>query len=326
MSASSNLKPNGCNFKTVIQALEESIRRNLSSGLLLSGGLDTALLAYIASKWSRPSCITVALRGAPAPDIEYASLVANRLELNHYVHYFNSDELDESIQAVIMILKTFDPMEIRNSAAVYIGLKVAKHQGLSTVMTGDGCDELFAGYSFLFGLTKEQLETALRKMSSIMRFSSVPLAQCLGIQVRLPFLEPEFRAFAEGLDAGLKVRSEGGQVWGKWVLRKAFEGVLPPELLWRVKAPIEVGTGTKVLPSLMDSRISDLEFAKEKTRYLAADRVVIRSKEHLFYYKIYRGAVGVPGAGDGSTRVCPDCGSSIEEEVSFCRICGAYPV
>ena len=326
MSASSTLEPTDFNFRTVTQALEESVRRNLSDGLLLSGGLDTSLLAYIASKWSEPSCITVALCGAPAPDIEYASLVANRLALNHYVHYFDNDELDEGIRAVITILKTFDPMEVRNSAAAYIGLKVAKDRGLSTVMTGDGCDELFAGYSFLFGLTKEELEAALSKMSSIMRFSSVPLAQHLGIQVRLPFLEPEFRAFAEGLDVGLKVRSERDQVWGKWVLRKAFEGILPPELLWRVKAPIEVGTGTTVLPLLMNSRISDLEFAKEKTRYLNEDKVLIRDKEHLFYYRIYRGVAGVPGARNGGTRVCPDCGSSIEEGVSFCRICGAYPI
>ena len=57
----------------------------------------------------------------------------------------------------IKVLKSFDPMEIRNSAAAYVALKVARDRGLKTVMTGDAGDELFAGYSFFFDLTKEQL-------------------------------------------------------------------------------------------------------------------------------------------------------------------------
>ena len=326
MSKSNTLDPSCTDYGTVIQALEESVRRNLADGILLSGGLDTALLAYLASKWVRPSCITVALRGAPSPDVEYASLVANQLELNHNIHYFDNEELDESIRAVITIMKTFDPMEVRNSAAIYVALKVARDHGITTAMTGDGCDELFGGYSFLFGLTKEQLEIALSKIWSTMRFSSVPIAEHLGLEVKLPFLDPQFKTFATGLDTGLKVRYEKDQVWGKWVLRKAFVGILPSELLWRVKAPIEVGTGTTILPSLMDSRISDLEFAEEKTSYLNEDKVAIRSKEHLFYYRIYRRLVGVPCAKDGSVKICPDCGSNVEEKSSFCRTCGAYPI
>ena len=326
MSQANTIDQPGSVYGAIIRALEESVRRNLSDGLLLSGGLDTVLLAYIAVKWVKPNCVTVAFRGAPTPDVEYANMVAHNLELNHYVHYFDNDELEEAIRAVIMVLKTFDPMEIRNSAAAYIALKVAKDQGIKTVMTGDGSDELFGGYSFFFGLTREQLKAALVKMWSNMRFSSVPLAESIGLQVKLPFLDNEFRAFAEALDAGLMVRHERGQVWGKWVLRKAFEGIVPPKLLWRVKAPLEVGSGTTILPSVMDARISDLEYAEEKARYLAEDRVTIRSKEHLFYYRIYRKLIGVPCADDSGRKTCPDCGVNVEEESSFCRICGAYPI
>ncbi len=326
MSAFSRSESPAFDYGTVVQALEESVRRNLTDGLLLSGGLDTAILAYLASKWVKPSCITVALRGAPAPDVDYARLVAHRLELEHYVHYFGDEELDEGIWAVIRILKSFDPMEIRNSVAAYVALKVGKDQGLSTFMTGDGGDELFGGYSFLFGLTKEQLDTALKNLWANMRFSSIYMAGALGLEVRLPFLDPQFKAFAMGLDVGLKVRSEGGRVWGKWVLRKAFENIVPQEFLWRVKAPIEVGTGTTILPSLFDSRVSDLEFNEKKMKYLNKDRVVIRSKEHLFYYEIYREVIGVPYKVDSSAKSCPDCGVNVEEGASFCRTCGAYPV
>ncbi len=314
------------NYGTVVQTLEESVRRNLTDGLLLSGGLDTSILAYLTSRWSKPSCITVALHGAPAPDVDYAKLVASRLKLRHYVHYFGDEELDEGIQAVIGIMKSFDPMEIRNSAAIYVALKAGRDQGMSTIMTGDGCDELFGGYSFLFGLTKEQLDIALKKLWVNMGFSSIYLAEALGVEVRLPYLDPQFKAFATDLDVGLKVKSERGQVWGKWILRKAFENIMPQEIVWRVKAPIEVGTGTTVLPSLFDSRISDLEFSEKKMRYLNEDRVVIRSKEHLFYYEIYRSVIGVPYARVSNAKTCPDCGSNVEEGTSFCRTCGAYPI
>jgi len=314
------------NYGTVIQALKESVKRNLSDGLLLSGGLDTALLAYLASKWNKPSCITVALSGAPAPDIDYAKLIAKRLELSHYIHYFDDEVLDEAVRAVIRIRKTFDPMEVRNSAAIYVALKISRDRGLSTIMTGDGCDELFGGYSFLFGLTKEQLDVALRKMWTKMSFSSEYIAEDLGIAIRLPYLDPQFKTFATGLDVGLKIRREKGEVWGKWILRKAFENIVPKEILWRVKAPIEVGTGTTILPALFGLKISDFNFNQKKKKYFEEDRVVIRSKEHLHYYEIYKDLIGIPHAMASGVNACPYCSADIEKEASFCRTCGAYPV
>ena len=320
------MKSTAFNYGTIVKALEESVKRNLSDGLLLSGGLDTTILAYLASKWSQPSCITVALRGAPTPDVDHAKLVASRLGLSHYVHYFGDEELEDGLRDVIRIMKSFDPMGIRNDVAIYVALKAGRGRGISTFMTGDGGDELFGGYHFLFGLTGEQLEAALKKIWANMRFSSTYLAEDLGVEVRLPFLDPQFKALAMNLDAGLKVKSEGGEVWGKWILRKAFENIIPREMAWRVKAPIEVGSGTTTLPSLFDSRISDSEFSRKKKRYLDQDRVVIRNKEHLFYYEIYRSVIGVPYAGVGKAKSCPDCGASVDEGSTFCRTCGAYPI
>ena len=320
------MKEHSFDFEAVAQELAESVKRNLSDGLLLSGGLDTAILAYLCARWAKPGCVTVALRGAPAPDVEYAELVANDLKLRHYIHYFGDNELDEGIRAVIRILKSFDPMEIRNSAAVYIGLKAGRDHGMSAIMTGDACDELFGGYSFLFGLTREQLDTALKRLWANMRFSSIYLAQALGIEARLPFLDPQFKSLAMDMDVELKVREEGGQVWGKWVLRRAFENIMPREIAWRHKAPVEVGSGTTILPSVFNSRISDFEFNEKKQRYLNKDEVIIRSKEHLYYYEIYRSVIGVPHANDENARTCPECGVNVEEGVSFCRTCGAYPI
>lgn len=326
MLSFNTLEPSASDYGTVVQVLEESVRRNLTDGMLLSGGLDTTILAYLAAKWVKPNCITVALRNAPAPDVDYAKMVASRLGLEHYIHYIDSDEMDDGIRATIRIMKSFDPMEIRNSATIYIALKVGKERGISAFITGDGGDELFAGYRFFFGLTREKLDIALKKMWSFMRFSSIDLAKDLGVEVKHPYLDPQFKAFAISLDVGLKMRNEKGQVWGKWILRKAFENIVPPEIAWRVKAPIEVGSGTTIMPSLFAARISDLEFSQKKKKYFDDDGIVIRDKERLFYYEIYRSEFGKPHTEDNSAKACPDCGSNVKEGTAFCRICGAYPV
>ena len=114
------------------------------------------------------------------------------------------------------------------------------------------------------------------------------------------------------LDSGLKVKKENGQFFGKWILRKAFEKSLSPEIVWRVKAPLEVGTGTTTLPSLFDSRISDSEFNLKKAKYLKDDNVNLRSKEQLHNYEIYRKIFGVPGSITDGGRKCPDCRANVK--------------
>ena len=313
-------------MKSLVEVLSASVRRHPADGLLLSGGLDTSVLAALASQRRKPYCLTVALKGAPAPDIEYAKKIAETFNLRHEIIYFGEQELENSLRATIQILGSFDPMEVRNSTACYIGLKAAKDRGLASVMTGDGGDELLAGYSFFFDLKREQLSAELSKMWANMSFSSIPLGHDLGIAVALPFLDTEFIAFAKRLDPALLVNIRNGKPYGKWILRKAFESTLSPEVVWRVKAPLEVGTGTTTLPSYYDSGIANSEFAEKKARFLAEDRVKLRSKEHLHYYEIYRSTRGIPHLKSVSGRSCPECGSNVKENFSYCRVCGAYPI
>jgi asparagine synthase (glutamine-hydrolysing) len=302
--------------------LDLSVRRNLAEGILLSGGLDTSIIASIASKYTSLKAFTVAFKEAPAPDIGYASIVARNLGLKHFVYYFGERELYESIHQTIDILKTFDPMEVRNSAAIYIALRRAREEGVSTVLTGDGADEIFAGYSFFFNLDKIRLKLELERIQEAMFFSSIPLARNLSMEARLPYLDPDLRSFAAEIPPEYKVREERGAIWGKWILRKAYEETLPEEIVWRIKTPIEFGTGTTILPELFNRKISDEEFEKKKKEYLERDRVTIQNKEQLFYYEIYRNIIGVPRP-PKEGRACPYCNSAIGERATYCRTCGA---
>jgi len=306
--------------------LHAAVEKNLGAGLLLSGGLDTSIVASIAAKVASPRAFTVAFREVDAPDLKYAERVAKYLGLRHNVHRFNREELFDALTDCIKVMRTFDPVEIRNDVAIYIALRFARENGIESIMTGDGCDELFAGYSFFLDYEEDGLKLELEKMQNEMRFASVVLAAHLGMSAKLPFLDSDVKSFAIKLDPQYLVSFEKGQKWGKWLVRKAFEGILPEEVVWREKTPIEYGTGTTVLPSIFDREISQEEFGLEKIRLLKDDGVAVQSKEQLFYYRIYRSVIGVPYMANIGGRRCPRCNSNVSQEASYCRTCGAYPI
>jgi asparagine synthase (glutamine-hydrolysing) len=163
-------------------------------------------------------------------------------------------------------------------------------------------------------------------MWGIMAFSATTLGNNLGIDVKQPYLDSEVQKFAMNLDPRYYVQKERGEVWGKWILRKAYEDVLPPEVRWRDKNPIEVGSGTTILPKYLANKISDLEFESKKKKILENDNVKIRDKEQLIYYEAYREAVGVPYPKDPDAKTCPQCNSNVEENAVVCKTCGAYPI
>lgn len=306
--------------------LEASVKKNIAEGMLLSGGLDTSIIAKIASKYRKLKAFTVSFEEAPSPDIEYAKQIAEKFNLEHTIHNLRMEKLYHELPTTIRVMNSFDPMEIRNTVVILVGLEAAKEAGINAILTGDGADELFAGYSFLFNYSKKELERELQKMWKNMRFSSIAIAKYLNMEVKLPYLDEDFQPFAKQIDPQLKVHKENNGVIGKWILRKAFEGALPQNIVWRVKTPIEQGSGTAYLPQLFDELISDTEFEEKKQKILREDHVEIRDKEHLTYYEIYRSEIGVPSATNPEGKTCPKCNSNVPTEATYCRTCGAYPI
>ena len=309
--------------------IDKVVKKSLANGILFSGGLDTSVIAFVASKYSSLKAFTVAFENAPALDLEYSKTMANLLKMDHKIHFFGEEEMFPAIREVVKTLKVFDPMEVRNSVAIFVGLTTAKENGIKGVMTGDGLDELFAGYSWLFNLSESKLISSLSNMWRTMRFSSIPLARSLGMEAKTPFLDQEFKSFAMSVDPKLKIRSERGKSWGKWIIRKSYEVLLPDEIVWRAKDPIEYGSGTTVFPKFFGEKISDGHFQKKAKEYLEKDKVSIRDKEQLFYYEIFRSLFGTPIKifSKAKGKLCPYCKAKGGDEKSkFCRICGAYPI
>ncbi len=303
-----------------MQVLIDEIRKRLTrvvdesgaEGFLLSGGLDSSILAALAPG---VSAFTVTL--APyGEDGEYAKILSRTLQINWYHRMISINEAVHSIPAVIGILKSFDPA-IPNDIATYFGLKLAKEKGAKRVMTGDGSDELFAGYSFMFDLP--DLESYIRRLKDKICFSSNILGRRLGVEIKQPYLSHEIIELALETPKDLKIKVEGEKKWGKWILRKAFEDVLPPKIIWQDKRPLEYGSGTRRLRRIISEKISDEEFEEKRRLY----PVRFMSKEHLFYYQVYRKVVGVIPAPEKGDAACAGCGAGIEKKANHCRICGA---
>ena len=302
---------------------EDAARRNLADCVLLSGGLDTSIVTLNARKYSTLAGITVCL--GQAPDEKFARIIAEKFSLEHTIVRIDERDAEAAIQDVVKIMHSFDPMEIRNDATIMIGLRQAKDLGFRSVLTGDAGDELFAGYSFLFSKEREELEQDLADLWEIMRFASVRLAASLGMNARLPFLDPALKEFAMKIPVELKIREEQGIVYGKWILRKAFEQVLPSEIVWRTKMPIEQGSGTTLLTKHFESKISDDKFSAMRKFCLEREGVKLTDKEHLAYYEVFRNIFGSPRGMSEGSKLCVGCGSRLGEKVSYCRTCGAYP-
>lgn len=288
----------------------KATERNLAHGLFLSGGLDTAILASLVPGLK---AFTIRLE-SHGDDPKYAEVVARQFNMEHHQIVVNIDQALSAIPEVIRILKTFDPA-IPNDLAIYFALKFAKDKGIKSIMTGDGGDELFAGYSYMFNLN---LDDYIPKIVREMHFSSNELGKSLGIEIKQPYLDKEFIKFSLKVPQDLKVKAENGKVWGKWILRKTFEGDLPYEVIWQDKRPIEYGSGFTKLRKVIESRISDRKFKEKKKGY----GVRFINKEHLFYFEVYRSIFGDIPPPMGGEKKCPGCGAGMNKDALHCRVCG----
>jgi asparagine synthase (glutamine-hydrolysing) len=307
--------------------VHDIVKRNMADGFLFSAGTDTQIIAYEAVKYNPDiPCLTLAFKHGQPKDTEYVKKMVELLHLKHETYQFGKEDVMKFYPKVVEALKKFDPMEIRNSLPVYIGLTLLKPKGIKTVFTGDALDELF-GYPWQFHLSEEEFAVKQQEMWAEMGFSSFPMAESMGMQIKAPYRDPEFMEWAQKLPIKFKINMYNGVKYSKWILRKAYEDVIPQDIIWRPKAPLEAGTGTETLRTYFNDTFTDAEFAEKKAAIKAEDDVEIQDKEQLLYYEHFRKVFGKPKDlyTKGSVE-CPKCHSRMDTKIQFCKICGAYPI
>lgn len=298
-------------FKTLRYLLSEAIRRFSYEGLLFSGGLDTSVIAVLNPKIE---AVTISLEGA-AEDVYYSKLLARKFGLKHTHYTVDVEEALLAIPEVIRILRSFDPA-IPNDLAVFFGLKKAKELGINSIATGDASDELFGGYSFMKEIGN--LEAYIRRITKTINFSSNDICGFFGLKIVQPFADENVIDFALRLPRRMKIRKENGKIWGKWIVRKAFEDILPCEVVWQSKRPIEYGSGMTRLREIITKNISDDEFKEKQQVY----SVKFLNKEHLYYYEIFRKVIGAIPTPKHAEKPCSGCGAGLVLNAFHCKICG----
>ena len=306
-----------------MRILTNAVNECKSDWIALSGGLDSSILAHLR-KDQKPQTMTIITKDFLGTDLTFAQIIAKHLGLNLSLIQVSMEEVLDSINETIKILGNYNDIEIRNSIVPYIYLTTLKKKGVDSVITGDGADEVFAGYNFLLKKSDEEIGEELKRIKKIMHFPSKDIARSLNMKVETPFLNEELIKFSDDIEISKKINAKDGEKFGKWILRETFEKYLPNNITWREKSPMQDGSGTNNLTGLFNTIITDDIFTQKKTRILEEDGVYIRTKESLHYYECFRKSNSVKKS--NSENKCPDCNYEIEPNSKFCRMCGKFPI
>ncbi|MEZ5782411.1 MAG: asparagine synthase (glutamine-hydrolyzing) [Rhizobiaceae bacterium] len=229
-------------------------------GSFLSGGLDSSIMAAIAQRQlqhaGKPALKTFAVGTAGSPDLIAAREVAAHIGSNHSEYVFTADDIVKNLPHVIYHLESADIDLVRSAIPTLFASRLARRQ-VKAVLTGEGADELFAGYTYQHAYVDEpraladELTRLLGTMHNInlQRVDRISMAESL--EARTPFLDRDLIDFAQSIPVTLKLRrtdpngiESTGPTTEKWLLRKACADLLPSSLVWRKKAQFDEGSGT----------------------------------------------------------------------------------
>jgi asparagine synthase (glutamine-hydrolysing) len=275
---------------TLVTAVERCMVADVPIGTLLSGGLDSSIVTAIAARITQRQGYrlpTFSTGLADSEDLAAARQLASELGTEHYERIYTEDELIDWVPEVIGVLESFDPQLVHSSVPNLLVSKLASRH-VKVVLIGEGADELFAGYAH-YGEIENDDELHIALIETIEGLHAGGLqrvdrvAGVNGLEPRLPFLDVDLVELGLGLPARWKLAHEDRAE--KWLLRKAFEGWLPDELLWRRKAQFGEGTGARdVLREHYGALVGEEEFARERRRVDPP----LRTPEEVAYFRLFQ--------------------------------------
>jgi len=301
------VKDNQTSIEELREALDAAVHRQLMSdvpyGVLLSGGLDSSITSALAKKyadkriesgdtqeawWPQLHSFAIGLEGSP--DLEAARKVAAHLDTVHHEIKFTIQEGIDAIRDVVYQLETYDITTIRASTPMYLMARAIKAMGIKMVLSGEGSDEIFGGYLYFHKApsAEEFHKETVRKLDKLHQYDCLRANKSLaawGIEGRVPFLDKEFMDVAMRLNPQDKMID--GERMEKWVLRKAFEDMLPESVAWRQKEQFSDGVGYSwidTLKELVDGEVSDEQLTNAQYRFPLQTP---SSKEEFYYRSIF---------------------------------------
>jgi asparagine synthase (glutamine-hydrolysing) len=269
--------------------LERAVGTHLMSdvplGAFLSGGLDSSIIAALARRsLDRLHTFAVGLEGSS--DLRAARVVARHLGTIHHEYIITPEAVLAELPTIIYYLESFDQDLVRSAIPCYFTSKLAA-ESVKVILTGEGADELFAGYTYHKGIgDPDKLHDELRRSITtlhninLQRVDRMTMAH--SIEGRVPFLDRRMIELGLRIPAPLKLPLARGME--KWILRKAFEDLLPAEIVWRTKEQFDEGSGTAdLLPRLLANVMSAGEARAYRARH---PQIYLRSAEECYYHRL----------------------------------------
>ena len=303
-----NVKENSTNISLIRESLSKAVKRQLMSdvpyGVLLSGGLDSSITTAIAKTYCQkrietkdqkkawwPSLHSFSVGLKDSPDLLAAKKASEYIGTIHHEIIFTVQEGLDAIKDVIYHLETYDVTTIRASTPMYLMARVIKSMGIKMVISGEGADEIFGGYLYFHKApdAEEFHKETVRKLNKLHQYDCLRANKSLaawGIEGRVPFLDKEFLDVAMTVNPSDKMISEDKME--KWVLRKAFEDLLPDEITWRQKEQFSDGVGYNWIDKLkevVNNKVSDDLFEKTKENFPINPPL---NKEEFYYRTIFK--------------------------------------
>ncbi|WP_337244911.1 asparagine synthase B [Luteimonas sp. gir] len=303
------------------EAFEAAVHRQLMTdvpyGVLLSGGLDSSLVAAVAARYARhriedgdrseawwPRLHSFAIGLTGSPDLAAAAVAAEALGTVHHGFEYTFEEGLDALPDVIRHIETFDVTTIRASTPMFLLARRIKAMGVKMVLSGEGSDEIFGGYLYFHKApdARQFHEELVRKLDALHGYDCLRANKAMmawGVEPRVPFLDREFLDVAMDIDAAYKMidrGSAGYQRMEKGLLRAAFDGALPDEILWRQKEQFSDGVGYGWIDGLKahaEAQVSDRELAAAASRFPHAPP---QTKEAYLYRSLFEQAFPTPAA------------------------------
>jgi len=263
------------------EAVERRVDRNGKTGVLLSGGIDSNIISYFAQKFGVNNFYTVGID--ECEDINFAKQMPQYEKVNHVVKILNKNDIVDMIDDLIWHTENYNKYTIINGIPQYYAIKIAKEDGVEEILCGDGSDELFGGYDFLYNYYNyEELDLSLKNSLSqlhrteCMRFDRITMMNT--IVGRAPFLDINLVQLAMAIIKELKFKDNTE----KYILRKTFENVLPKSIILRKKNNFYRSTGMEmIIEEWAKNEMTDEKYSELKELYKDWK---IRSKEELLFF------------------------------------------
>jgi len=293
-------------YKAIVYYILESVRKRMMTdvpfGVLLSGGLDSSIIAACVcslrqkrieeedSKAWYPQIHSFAIGLKDSPDLVNARICAKFLDTVHHEIIVTEDEVTAALEDAVYYLETYDTASIRSGVIMMIMAKNIQKMGIKMVLGGDGADELFAGYAyFKYAPNAEELYNECSiKLDELSKYDCLRGNKAMmagSIEYRVPFLDKSLIDFIHNhIHPEYRLQSNRCE---KYILRKAFEGWLPEDILWRKKVQFSAGAGDNMIRSIIkycSEIVSDEDFSQRSRKFPLNTPL---TKEAYFYRQVF---------------------------------------